>query len=46
MTKLQTDNRQTPSDPIADMKRALAELEQVLDETRSADLHTAVRRPR
>lgn len=44
MQKHQTDDRQTLSDPMADMKRALAELEEVLDETRSKVPRTAERR--
>jgi|GEM_PF-4572371 len=44
MQKRQTNDRQDLSDPIADMKRALAELEQVLDETRSTVPRTAERR--
>ena len=46
MKKRQTENRQASSDPFAEMKRALAELEQVLDETRDTNPQNAVQRPR
>lgn len=46
MQKHKTDDQQASGDPIADMKRALAELEQVLDETHNTHIHTAVQSPR
>jgi hypothetical protein len=35
MTKRETENSQTSNDPMAEMKRALDELEQALNETLS-----------